>query len=245
MWASCGWDGVLNPPRSLTPPLADCKTTAMSAAQAPFLAEVELCGSAFPADPHWRCYNEPPVDAEGWLLPAFEDARWRPAAWAPRRNGVVGALPAAAATQFGRDAQRFVLPAPSLDQEAENAWNTWESAKESANAAWKKWRAAVEAEKKRNGTDADAVYVTTSMRGGDRGYNDNSTMSAQSNNTSLKWEDHAPNTTFERLEWHKPIPATLHSYFCRIELPNPAQAYALKVQQGSGSTKLKKGGASA
>lgn len=210
---------------------------------------MELCGSAFPADPHWRCYNEPPVDAEGWLLPAFEDARWRPAAWASRGSGVVvEALRPAFAAQFGRDARRFVLPAPSLDQEAEKAWNAWESAKESANAAWKKWRAAVDAEKQKNGTAADAVYAT-SMRGGDPGYNaTDSTTSAQSqsnNNTSLKWEDHAPNTTLKRLEWHKPIPSTLHSYFCRIELPNPALAYALEMQQGLGSTKLKKGGASA
>lgn len=204
---------------------------------------MELCGSAFPADPHWRCYNEPPVDAEGWLLPTFEDARWRPATWAPRRSGVVEAPPAAVAAQFGRDARRFVLPAPSLDGEAEAAWKEWASAKESANEAWRRWRAAVEGNNKTNETGtADPVYAA-SMRGGSGGGStsglansshsssarpSNSSISVTNNNitASLKWKDHAPkNATLERLEWHKPVPSSVHSHYCRLVFPNPVRAY--------------------
>ena len=64
--------------------------TAKTADEAPFLAEVELCGSTFVSDHHWRCSNEPPID-DTWLLPTFrETSNWKPATWARCASCVAG-----------------------------------------------------------------------------------------------------------------------------------------------------------
>lgn len=64
--------------------------TAKTADEAPFLAEVELCGSTFVSDHHWRCSNEPPID-DTWLLPTFrETSDWKPATWARCASCVAG-----------------------------------------------------------------------------------------------------------------------------------------------------------
>jgi hypothetical protein len=244
---------------------------AVSATQAPFLAEVELCGSVFATDPHWRCYNEPPLDGEeAWLRPAFEDDRWRPAAWAPRSVEV----PAMERHGFEKGA-RFVLPAPVLDAQADAAWQAWAQTKEEANEAWRAWRAAKEGQRgeknettaaagaagvdgaaaasesmEHNSTASVGEYIS-SMRGGGGGGGDGGSKplhvaEAAGNATpSLDWKDHAPNTTngLQRLEWHKPRPAAVHGYYCRLELPNPTRAYALELQGLPGAPK--KAGASA
>lgn len=198
--------------------------TATSASQAPFMAEVELCGSVLPADPHWRCYNEPPVDWEAWLLPTFEDERWRPAVWAPRSLEASSSSPSSLATvraraHFSRDT-RFVLPAPTLDEQAEDAWRAWTATKAEANDAFRAWRAAKENQTARvsgrmeNDTLGQPQY-STSMRGAGVGAAGNRSASL------VEWKDHAPNATIERLEWHKPRTVRLHGYFCRLAFPNP------------------------
>ena len=256
---------------------------AMSATEAPFLAEVELCGSVFPVDPHWRCYNEPPLDGEeAWLLPTFDDDDdgWRPATWAPRSVAVPAT--AQARRHFEKGA-RFVLPAPVLDAQAEAAWRAWDQTKAEANEAWRAWRAAKEGgERARpgnatNGTSAAAstsesmersgggtnhtLQYIASMRGGGGGGGNkpdgdveveapqggtNASSTTAEVPSSLDWKDHAPNANdgLQRLEWHKPRPAAAHGYYCRLEFPNPARAYARELQGSPGASLFAGAGAS-
>lgn len=247
--------------------LCELSHSAKSADETPFLAEVELCGSVFPADPHWRCFNEPPLDAEAWLLPTFDDASWRPAAWAP-----LGRVDVATAKHvklhFGK-AARFVLPAPALDEEADQAWRTWAKTKDELNEAWRRWRVAKEGkwnetaaggtpnvtaateamQRDQDGTASNATqqqqYATSSMRGGGTGggsANDggmeDAAAAATLNNSSPHWKDHAPPDRPQRLEWHKPVPASTHGYYCRLAFPNPARAYALEMQGIPGGPRM-------
>ena len=130
----------------------------MTANQAPFLAEVELCGSTFIADHHWHCINEPPLD-DSWLLPSFEEGpEWKPATRARCLNGCTGGMLdqsnvskeacTLAVSFFSKDGNKFIQPSSRLDDEAEEAWRMWKHAKEEANQAWLAWRKAKEQQQK-------------------------------------------------------------------------------------------------